>query len=164
MNKFIYKCNDMLRDQLKDLLKEKRYKNSDIAEKMNISPQNFSNIINKKKFLTFDDVSDILNVINYDLVIEFKPQKNNKQKQETYNTTLTEDMQEIIKSIQNIKNSSYMSLLSHNKNISKKEANKKLNELLDMYISVMLIEALKDKTAELEQKIKDTQDEQNKKD
>ncbi|WRK54567.1 helix-turn-helix transcriptional regulator [Coprobacillaceae bacterium CR2/5/TPMF4] len=84
MNKFIYKCNDMLRDQLKDLLKEKRYKNSDIAEKMNISPQNFSNIINKKKFLTFDDVSDILNVINYDLVIEFKPQKiTNKNKKHT---------------------------------------------------------------------------------
>ena len=161
MNKFIYKNNDMLRDQLKDLLKEKRYKNSDIAEKMNISPQNFSNIINKKKFLTFDDVSNILNVIDYDLIIEFKPKQNNRQKQNVYNTTLDEDTQEIIKSIQNIKDSSYMSSLFQNKNISKKEADKKINELLDIYISVVLVEALKDKTAELEQKIKESNNNNN---
>lgn len=49
MKEFIYNDNEQLRNELKELINTSNYKNTEIAEKMGISRQNYNNIINVKK-------------------------------------------------------------------------------------------------------------------
>lgn len=85
MKEFIYTDNKQLRNELKELINTSNYKNTKIAEKMGISRQNYNNIINVKKNINCDDIKNILDVIDYDLIITFAPKKDKKTSQTNNN-------------------------------------------------------------------------------
>lgn len=85
MKEFIYTNNKQLRNELKELINTSNYKNIEIAEKMGISRQNYNNIINVKKNINCDDIKNILDVIDYDLIITFAPKKDKKTSQTNSN-------------------------------------------------------------------------------
>ncbi len=66
----IYKSNEQLITELKKLLLDTGYSQRDIAKQMNISPQAFQNLLNKKQF-SFADLKRVLDCINCDLLVDF---------------------------------------------------------------------------------------------
>ena len=67
---FIFSNNEQLKKELKKLVIDSDFTQKEIAEKMQVKPQQYTNIINKKN-LSFEDVKKILTVCGYDLQIDF---------------------------------------------------------------------------------------------
>lgn len=68
---FVYENNEQLVKDLKKLYIDEDMSGAKIAKQLGTSQQNFSKIM-RKQHLTFDDVNNILNVLGYDLEINFK--------------------------------------------------------------------------------------------
>ena len=66
----VYTDNTQLIIELKKILLDKHISQKELASKLNLSPQGFIKLINKKNF-SFDDMQRILKVIDYDLDINF---------------------------------------------------------------------------------------------
>ena len=73
---FIYENNDQLKKELKKLVIDSRKTQKEVAEKMEVKPQQFTNIVNKEN-LAFRDVKRIAAACGYKLCIDFVPVEQN---------------------------------------------------------------------------------------
>ena len=69
---FIYENNDQLKKELKKLVIDSGKTQKEVAEKMEVKPQQFTNIVNKEN-LAFRDVKRIAMACGYELQIDFVP-------------------------------------------------------------------------------------------
>ena len=78
---FIYENNDQLKKELKKLVIDSGKTQKEVAEKMEVKPQQYTNIVNKEN-LAFRDVKRIINACGYKLHIEFVPIEQNEKQSE----------------------------------------------------------------------------------
>ena len=69
---FIYENNDQLKKELKKLVIDSGKTQKEVAEKMEVKPQQYTNIVNKEN-LAFRDVKRIAIACGYELHIDFIP-------------------------------------------------------------------------------------------
>ena len=69
---FIYEDNDQLKKELKKLVIDSGLTQKEVAEKMEVKPQQYTNIVNKEN-LAFRDVKRIAMACGYELHIDFVP-------------------------------------------------------------------------------------------
>ena len=69
---FIYEDNDQLKKELKKLVIDSGMTQKEVAEKMEVKPQQYTNIVNKEN-LAFRDVKRIAIACGYELYIDFVP-------------------------------------------------------------------------------------------
>ena len=69
---FIYDDNDQLKKELKKLVIDSGMTQKEDAEKMEVKPQQYTNIVNND-YLAFRDVKRIAMACGYELQIEFVP-------------------------------------------------------------------------------------------
>ena len=67
---FIYENNDQLKKELKKLVIDSGMTQKEVAEKMEVKPQQYTNIVNKEN-LAFRDVKRIVNAIGLNIKIDF---------------------------------------------------------------------------------------------
>ena len=75
---FIYDDNDQLKKELKKLVIDSGMTQKEVAEKMEVKPQQYTNIVNKEN-LAFRDVKRIAIACGYELNIEFVPVEQGKE-------------------------------------------------------------------------------------
>lgn len=75
---FTYIDNEQLKKELKKLVIDSGMTQREVAEKMEVKPQQYNNIVNKEN-LAFRDVKRIVNACGYELHIEFVPVDQNKK-------------------------------------------------------------------------------------
>ena len=73
---FIYENNDQLKKELKKLVIDSGMTQKEVAEKMEVKPQQYTNIVNKEN-LAFRDVKRIAIACGYELQIDFIPAEQN---------------------------------------------------------------------------------------
>lgn len=66
----IYQSNDQIIIEIKKLMLENNVSQREIAEKLNITPQGLTKLLNKKNF-GFEDASKILNAMGHVLILQF---------------------------------------------------------------------------------------------
>ena len=69
---FIYEDNDQFKKELKKLVIDSGMTQKEVAEKMEVKPQQYTNIVNKEN-LAFRDVKRIAIACGYELQIDFVP-------------------------------------------------------------------------------------------
>ena len=69
---FIYENNDQLKKELKKLVIDSGKTQKEVAKKMEVKPQQYTNIVNKEN-LAFRDVKRIAIACGYELQIDFVP-------------------------------------------------------------------------------------------
>lgn len=69
---FTYIDNEQLKRELKKLVIDSGMTQREVAEKMEVKPQQYTNIVNKEN-LAFRDVKRIVNACGYELHIDFVP-------------------------------------------------------------------------------------------
>ena len=69
---FTYTDNDQLKKELKKLVIDSGMTQKEVAEKMEVTPQQYTNIVNKEN-LAFRDVKRIAIACGYELHIDFVP-------------------------------------------------------------------------------------------
>lgn len=67
---FIFSDNDQLKKELKKIIIDAGLTQKEIAEKMEVKPQQYTNIVNKKN-LSFEDAKRIVLAAGYKMQIEF---------------------------------------------------------------------------------------------
>ena len=67
---FIFSDNEQLKREVKKLVIDSGYTQKEIAEKMGVKPQQYTNIVNKENF-SFKDVKRIADACGYKMQIEF---------------------------------------------------------------------------------------------
>ena len=67
---FIYEDNEQLKKELKKLVIDSGMTQKEVAEKMEVKPQQYTNIVNKEN-LAFRDVKRIAIACGYELQIDF---------------------------------------------------------------------------------------------
>ena len=73
---FIYENNDQLKKELKKFVIDSGLTQREVAEKMEVKPQQYTNIVNKEN-LAFRDVKRIAIACGYELQIGFVPVEQN---------------------------------------------------------------------------------------
>ena len=68
---FIYTDNTQLKNEIKKVTIDSGMTQKSVCDKLSMSPQTYQTLINKKN-LAFKDIKRICDVLNYDLVIDFK--------------------------------------------------------------------------------------------
>lgn len=71
----IYTNSENLMNEYRKLLIDNKLKHGDIASKLDMSKQNFSKYLKKDK-PTFSDIQRLLDIIGYDLQIDFVKRDN----------------------------------------------------------------------------------------
>lgn len=74
----IYTDNETLIKEFKKLLIDKGIKQQFVADSLEISKQSL-NLKMNKKHISFDDMTELLNCIGYELQIDFVPVENGKE-------------------------------------------------------------------------------------
>ena len=69
---FIYEDNEQLKKELKKLIIDSGLTQKEVAEKMEVKPQQYTNIVNKEN-LAFRDVKRIVIACGYELQVDFVP-------------------------------------------------------------------------------------------
>ena len=67
---FIFSDNEQLKKELKKIIIDSGLTQKEVAENMQVKPQQYTNIVNKKN-LSFEDTKRILTACGYKLQIEF---------------------------------------------------------------------------------------------
>ena len=67
---FIYEDNEQLKKELKKAIIDSGLTQKEVSEKMEVKPQQYTNIVNKEN-LAFRDVKRIVNAIGLDIKIDF---------------------------------------------------------------------------------------------
>ena len=75
---FIYEDNEQLKKELKKLVIDSGMTQKEVAEKMEVKPQQYTNIVNKEN-LAFKDVKRIAIACGYELQIDFVPVKQSEK-------------------------------------------------------------------------------------
>ena len=73
-----YNSKEQLIIEFKKILLDKHVSQREIAQRLNITPQALTKIINKQNF-SFDDMEKLLQAIDYDLEVQFVPTIEPKQ-------------------------------------------------------------------------------------
>ena len=73
---FTYTDNEQLKKELKKLVIDSGMTQKEVAEKIGVKPQQYTNIVNKEN-LAFRDVKRIAIACGYELHIDFSPVKQN---------------------------------------------------------------------------------------
>ena len=68
---FIYENNKQVIVEIKKLMLENKVSQKQIAEVLNITPQGFTKLLNKKNF-GFEYAKKILNAMGYNLIADFQ--------------------------------------------------------------------------------------------
>lgn len=68
---FIYENNEQVIIEIKKLMLEKKVSQRQLAEKLGITPQGFTKLLNKKNF-GFEDAKKILDAMECDLIIDLQ--------------------------------------------------------------------------------------------
>lgn len=71
---FEYTNQEQIIIEIKKILLEKNISQKEVAEKLNIKPQGFTKLLNKKNF-GFSDAKKILDVLGYSLMIDMQERK-----------------------------------------------------------------------------------------
>lgn len=69
---FKYTSNQNLKTEFKKILIDNNLTLTDVASQLKIVPQQLNNKFNNKR-IAFTDIQEFLNVVGYDLYIDFKP-------------------------------------------------------------------------------------------
>ena len=75
---FIYEDNDQLKKELKKLVIDSELTQKEVAEKIGVKPQQYTNIVNKEN-LAFRDVKRIAMACGYELRVDFVPVEQNEK-------------------------------------------------------------------------------------
>ena len=75
---FIYEDNDQLKKELKKLVIDSGMTQKEVAKKMEVKPQQYTNIVNKEN-LAFRDVKRIAIACGYELHIDFIPMEQDRK-------------------------------------------------------------------------------------
>ena len=75
---FIYENNEQLKKELKKLVIDSGLTQKEVSEKMEVKPQQYTNIVNKEN-LAFRDVKRIAMACGYELQIDFVPVEQNEK-------------------------------------------------------------------------------------
>lgn len=75
---FVYKNNKQIKDEFKKVLIDKDITMSQVAERLDILPQQLNNRFNNKR-LAFTDLKSWLNTVNCDLKISFVDRESGKE-------------------------------------------------------------------------------------
>lgn len=75
---FEYENNEQLKNELKKVIIDCGTTNKAIAEKLEMTPQTYQHLINKKQF-SFADMKRIADAANFKLMIEFLPAENTEK-------------------------------------------------------------------------------------
>lgn len=67
-----YNSKEQLIIEFKKILLDKQISQREIAQKLNITPQALTKIINKQNF-SFDDMEKLLQAVDYDMDVQFIP-------------------------------------------------------------------------------------------
>ena len=67
---FIFSDNDQLKKELKKIIIDAGLTQKEIAKKMEVKPQQYTNIVNKKN-LSFEDAKRIVSAAGYKIQIDF---------------------------------------------------------------------------------------------
>lgn len=70
-----YQSKEQLIIEFKKLLLDKQISQREAAEKLNITPQALTKILNKQNF-SFDDMQKLLSTVDYQLFVDFIPTTN----------------------------------------------------------------------------------------
>lgn len=73
-----YISKEQLIIEYKKLLLDNQISQREIAQKLGITPQALTKIINKQNF-SFDDMKKLLSAINYNMVVQFVPTETIKE-------------------------------------------------------------------------------------
>ena len=76
---FIYENNEQLKKELKKLVIDSGLTQKEVAEKMGVKPQQYTNIVNKEN-LAFRDVKRIAAACGYELWIDFITVEESREK------------------------------------------------------------------------------------
>lgn len=68
----LYNSKEQLIIEFKKLLLERQLSQREVAQKLNITPQALTKIINKQNF-SFDDMEKLLAAVGYQMTVEFVP-------------------------------------------------------------------------------------------
>lgn len=68
----LYASKEQLIIEFKKLLLDKQISQREVAQKLNITPQALTKIINKQNFC-FDDMEKLLSAVDYSMVVQFIP-------------------------------------------------------------------------------------------
>ena len=67
-----YQSKEQLIIEFKKLLLENQINQREVAQRLNITPQALTKILNKQNF-SFEDMQKLLSAINYQMLIDFIP-------------------------------------------------------------------------------------------
>ena len=76
---FIYEDNEQLKKELKKLVIDSGMTQKEVAEKMEVKPQQYTNIVDQEN-LAFRDVKRITAACGYELRIDFVPVEQSREK------------------------------------------------------------------------------------
>lgn len=74
----LYASKEQLIIEFKKLLLDKQISQREVAQKLNITPQALTKIINKQNF-SFDDMEKLLSAVDYGMVVQFVPTETNAE-------------------------------------------------------------------------------------
>lgn len=89
--KIVYNKNSQLKKAIKQIIYENDYKMKDISNKLNLTSSYLSNMLAKKN-INCDDIKKILDTMDYELVLEFRPKDSNNTKDNNNGATITSDI------------------------------------------------------------------------
>ncbi len=72
----LYDSKEQLIIEFKKLLLDKQMTQREVAQRLNITPQALTKIINKQNF-SFDDMEKLLSAVDYGMVVQFVPAETN---------------------------------------------------------------------------------------
>lgn len=68
----LYNSKDQLIIEFKKILLERQLSQREVAQRLNITPQALTKIINKQNF-SFDDMEKLLGAVGYQMTVDFIP-------------------------------------------------------------------------------------------
>ncbi len=74
----LYASKEQLVIEFKKLLLDKQISQREVAQRLNITPQELTKIINKQNF-SFDDMEKLLSAVDYGMIVQFVPVEANME-------------------------------------------------------------------------------------
>lgn len=74
----LYNSKDQLIIEFKKILLERQLSQREVAQRLNITPQALTKIINKQNF-SFDDMEKLLGAVGYQMTVDFMPTATNAE-------------------------------------------------------------------------------------
>lgn len=99
--KLKYFNNEQIKNTLNSVIFDNNITKSKIAKDLNLSPQLLNRMFDKKH-INCDDIKKILDTIDYELILEFKPKNKNDNVINKFTTTYDDDLKNIYNKLENL--------------------------------------------------------------